>query len=191
MIQLINTDTPLLVVASNQSDIHLSPNQSKKATDGHIQLIQQLNSLLLSTSPTFSNVLSTLITYNQTLLPYNAFDYVIENQRGMKMFGIPLFSNNSLLPIDPKRYQLVSGKSLSLSENKLENFLLPDLGWRWSWDVWYILMYNDVDDEGWVYSHFFFNKGLSSGMWKGKYYFGNFVRRRIWMRMRTRTNVAS
>lgn len=110
------------------------------------------------------------------------YDIIIENQRGMKFFGIPLFSKNSLLPFDPSNYQLINGKNLKLINNSINNYPLPDLNWVWHWKTWYILMINDVDDQGWIYSRFYFN----SHHWKGKYYFGNFIRRRIWVRLRTR-----
>lgn len=112
------------------------------------------------------------------------FDFLVENQRGMKFFGIPLFSNRSLIPmVDPSTYQLLKGNGVTLSYNNMKNYPLPDLGWEWSWDEWYVLMANDVDDQGWIYSSIIFN----SNHWKGKYRFGNFVRRRVWMRMRNRT----
>lgn len=108
-------------------------------------------------------------------------DIVIENQRGMKIFGIPLFSNNSLLPIlDPSNFQLLNGGNIKLCYGNLINYPLPDIDWEWAWPKWYVLMLDDVDDEGWIYSKMFF----SNHHWKGKYYPGNFVRRRIWIRMR-------
>lgn len=110
-------------------------------------------------------------------------ELIIENQRGLKFFGIPLFSNNILLPIvDPSSFQLLNGENLKLIDNKLDNLPLPDLNWQWDWNDWYVLMLDDVDDQGWIYSKIFFN----SHHWKGKYYFGNFIRRRVWMRLRRR-----
>lgn len=110
-------------------------------------------------------------------------EMVIENQRGMQFFGIPLFSKNSLIPIiDPSNYQLLTGGNLKLIDNNLINFPLPDINWEWFWGSWYVLMLNDVDDQGWAYSKIFFG----NHHWKGKYYFGNCVRRRIWIRVRRR-----
>lgn len=110
------------------------------------------------------------------------YDFVVENQRGMKMFGIPLFLNKALIPVfDPATFQLANGKNLSINYDKIDNFHLPDLDWVWAWPKWYVLMLNDVDDQGWLYL------GISFRLrhhWKGKYYFGNFVRRRIWVRLR-------
>lgn len=110
------------------------------------------------------------------------FDFIVENQRGTKLFGIPLFSNNILIPyLDPSHYQLLNGNDILLDYNNINNYPLPDLNWKWCWDSWYVLMIDDVDDQGWVYLHILFRR---NGSWKGKYYFGNFVRKRIWMKMR-------
>lgn len=111
------------------------------------------------------------------------FELVIENQRGFKMFGIPFFSSNGLLPlVDPSSFQLINGQNLMLIDHSLDNLPLPDLYWEWEWDKWYVLMLDDVDDQGWIYSKILFK----SRHWKGKYYFGNFIRRRVWMRLRKR-----
>lgn len=111
------------------------------------------------------------------------YDLLIENQRGVTLFGIPLFLKNGLLPIlDPSNFQLINGQNYKLINDLLINYPLPDLNWSWYWDNWYILMLNDVDDQGWIYSKIDFQ----SKHWKGKYYFGNFVRRRIWVRLRRR-----
>lgn len=110
------------------------------------------------------------------------FDFIVENQRGTKLFGIPLFSNNILIPyLDPSHYQLLNGNDILLNYNNINNYPLPDLNWKWCWESWYVLMIDDVDDQGWVYLHMLFRR---NGSWKGKYYFGNFVRKRIWMKMR-------
>ncbi|ODV76818.1 sporulation-specific protein 73, partial [Suhomyces tanzawaensis NRRL Y-17324] len=157
----------------------------------YVHLIQRLNLQLIAqhhAQNKHSHVFEVLTSFNASVLHLDIqFDFVIENQRGMKFFGIPLFSNKTLLPLlDPPNYQLLHMKPIVLSENSIVNYPLPDLDWKWTWDSWYILMYNDVDDQGWVYSNIVFNKTLSDSTWKGKYYTGNFVRRRIWVRMRER-----
>lgn len=117
-----------------------------------------------------------------------AFDLIIENQRGLKLFGIPLFSRNSLLPlIDPPLFQRLDGTTVSLPLDKIENYPLPDFGWDWGWLQWYVMMLNDVDELGWVYLLLFLRLQLQ---WHGKYYFGDFVRRRLWVRMRQREKEA-
>ena len=107
----------------------------------------------------------------------------------MKFFGIPLFSNRALIPwFDPPTFQLMSGKEvLSARELLMEavnnilanNYPLPDIDWEWAWDTWYVAMLYDVDEEGWIYLYLTF----SSKYWKGRYYFGNLVRRRSWARL--------
>lgn len=160
----------------------------------YVDLINQLNTQLIelyhSHGQKFSYIAKVLASFNNDIVNEGIqFEYILENQRGMQLFGIPLFSNRSLLPlIDPPTYQTIHEKPLYLSENTMNNYPLPDLGWRWDWDTWYVLMYNDVDDLGWIYSNIVFNRHLSDGRWKGKYYFGNFIRRRIWIRMRCKKN---
>lgn len=113
-----------------------------------------------------------------------AFQFIVENQRGMKFFGIPCFNKKSLIPlIDPPQYTRVDGSRVTVSEDRIENYPLPDLGWRWGWDLWYVSMLNDVDEQGWLYLSIIFRKGLH---WHGKYSIGNFIRRRLWVRLRIR-----
>ncbi|QWW24009.1 hypothetical protein CA7LBN_002843 [Candidozyma auris] len=113
-----------------------------------------------------------------------AFQFIVENQRGMKFFGIPCFNKKSLIPVlDPPQYTRIDGSRVTLSDEHIENYPLPDLGWKWGWDSWYVLMLNDVDEQGWMYSSIVFRK---RSHWHGKYYFGNFVRRRLWVRLRVR-----
>ncbi|RCK56447.1 hypothetical protein Cantr_04871, partial [Candida viswanathii] len=51
--------------------------------------------------------------------PYQ-FDFIVENERGLKMFGIPLYSHRSLLPIiDPSNYQNINGQTLDQSLSKI------------------------------------------------------------------------
>lgn len=114
-----------------------------------------------------------------------AFDVIVENQRGMKLFGIPLFSGKSLFPlVDPSLFERVEGTKVLLNHDSISNYPLPDLDWVWVWDLWHVLMANDVDELGWVYLIKFLSWLLH---WHGKYYFGDFVRRRLWVRLRKRT----
>jgi len=140
----------------------------------------ELRDLLQHANVKTGRLLKALDSYEYRSDDYR-FDFIIENQRGTKFFGIPLFSNKTLLPfIDPPTYQRLDGRTISLTYNNISNFPLPDMDWEWSWDKWYLLMVNDVDAQGWLYSLMIFN----STHWKGKYRFGNFIRRRIWVRMR-------
>lgn len=118
----------------------------------------------------------------------HAFEVIIENQRGIKFLGIPLFSGKSLLPlIDPPMYQRLDGRKILLPHESMENYPLPDIDWVWSWSLWYVLMSNDVDELGWVYLVFW----KPSSRWHGKYCVGDFVRRRLWVRRRHRKQVES
>lgn len=106
---------------------------------------------------------------------------LVENQRGLKFFGVPFFSGKSLLPLlDPPLYLRLNGKRVRLPYDSLENSVLPDFDWSWSWSLWYVLMMHDVDELGWVYL------GVWGKWWHGKYRFGDCVRRRVWVRMRHR-----
>ncbi|KAK6461994.1 hypothetical protein DFJ63DRAFT_206959 [Scheffersomyces coipomensis] len=162
----------------------------------HLQLIDQLRYEVTKhchNDKNFSNTLNVLNHFNSKLPNKNyQFDFIIENQRGLKLFGIPLFSKNSLIPIiDPSNFQLLNGKTLLLTYNQLQYYNLPDFNWSWCWDKWYILMYHDVDDQGWIYSNFFFSNSISDKSWKGKYYHGNFIRRRIWIKLRKKVDNGS
>ncbi|KAG7191961.1 uncharacterized protein KQ657_002567 [Scheffersomyces spartinae] len=109
-------------------------------------------------------------------------ELVVENQRGMKVLGIPLYSGKTLIPkMDPTNFQQLSGDNLYLLGD-LSQFPLSDFGWEWTWPEWYVLMASDVDEEGWVYSRLFF----ASKHWKGKHYMGHFIRRRVWIRLRNK-----
>ncbi|ODV83715.1 hypothetical protein CANARDRAFT_29705 [[Candida] arabinofermentans NRRL YB-2248] len=108
------------------------------------------------------------------------YEVILENQRGATAFGIPLFSKKSLLfPLDPPTYQTLKGSDVNI----LNLYPLPGRNWAWAWDSWHVLMINDVDEEGWMYS----NVRFGSRKWKGVAKFGNFVRRRVWVRLRVKT----
>ncbi|RLV91260.1 Sporulation-specific protein 73 [Spathaspora sp. JA1] len=156
-----------------------------------VKLIQKLNDLIQKsiTSSSLSHDLSIFQQFNQIIsktTPYQ-FDFIIENERGIKIFGIPLYSQKSLLPIiDPKQFQSINKTNLNIPLSNIDNYPLPDYNqWKWNWDQWYLFMYKDVDPHGWMYSTALFQ---SDRRWRGKYYFGNSVRRRIWIRMRQRIN---
>ncbi|TKA71531.1 hypothetical protein B0A49_06003 [Cryomyces minteri] len=107
-------------------------------------------------------------------------DILYENQRGSFFFGIPLFSQNSLLNFDPKPWLNVHWKP---SPVDITNAQVPDPSWEWAWKSWYVDMSHDVDEEGWEYS-FSFQKGFS---WHGTHpWFHSFVRRRRWLRKRVK-----
>ncbi len=107
-------------------------------------------------------------------------DVLYENQRGYFLFGIPLFSQKSLLNLDPSPW--VTGE-FKASAVDITNAQVPDPSWEWAWRSWYVDMSLDVDEEGWQYS-FSFKSGFS---WHGTHpWFHSFVRRRRWLRKRVR-----
>ncbi|RPB02479.1 hypothetical protein L873DRAFT_1732690 [Choiromyces venosus 120613-1] len=107
-------------------------------------------------------------------------DVLYENQRGISICGIPLFSSKGLLNLDPASWQngLFHDSAVSIV-----NAQLPDPSWAWAWKTWYVDMTQDVDEEGWTYS-FSFNPAFS---WHGNHvWFHSFVRRRRWLRKRVK-----
>lgn len=109
----------------------------------------------------------------------DGYEFIVENQRGSMFFGISLFTKNSLMhPLDPPHLQTLQGDEVKTSEL----YPLPGLDWEWSWSQWHVLMFGDVDYEGWAYGKIRFQ----SKHWKGVYSVDCFVRRRIWVRKRAR-----
>ncbi|RPB17142.1 hypothetical protein P167DRAFT_569624, partial [Morchella conica CCBAS932] len=105
-------------------------------------------------------------------------DILYENQRGMFVCGIPLFSAKGLLNFDPGPWQ---NKHHHDSAVSIVNAQVPDPSWAWAWKTWYVDMTTDVDEEGWTYS-FSFSPAFS---WHGTHiWFHSFVRRRRWLRKR-------
>jgi hypothetical protein len=112
--------------------------------------------------------------------PDSHVDILYENQRGFFLFGIPHFSSNSLLNFDPTSWQ---DTRFHPSAVDITNAQVPDPSWEWSWRTWYVDMSHDVDEEGWEYSFWFGKKRA----WHGTHpWFHSFVRRRRWLRLRTR-----
>lgn len=106
-------------------------------------------------------------------------DILYENQRGWFLFGIPLYSHGSLLNFDPSAWVT---RDLNDSPVNITNAQLPDPSWEWVWHTWYVDMSGDVDEQGWRYSWSF-----SSTAWHGTHpWFHSFVRRRRWVRMRSK-----
>jgi len=107
-------------------------------------------------------------------------DVLYENQRGFFLCGIPLFSSNSLLNLDPSPWQT---RDFKYSPVSILDKQTPDPSWEWAWKTWYVDMTIDVDDQGWMYS-FSFNNYFS---WHGTHvWFHSFVRRRRWLRKRVK-----
>ncbi|CAI5757753.1 unnamed protein product [Candida verbasci] len=156
-----------------------------------VKLIQQLTKLCSTgdnNDNTFNQTLNCFQSFNKQIETTSIqFDFLIENQRGFKFFGIPIFTEKSLLPIiDPINYQNINGKPVNISLSNIDNYPLPDFQWKWSWNKWYVFMFKDVDPNGWLYNSLVFQ---DDRRWKGKYYLGNTIRRRIWIKQREREHV--
>lgn len=110
----------------------------------------------------------------------SAVDVLYENQRGWFFFGIPMFSEKSLLNFDPPAWMTRNNEE---SPVNVTNAQLPDPSWEWAWKTWYVDMSCDVDEEGWQYSFSF----ASNFSWHGTHpWFHSFVRRRRWLRKRVK-----
>jgi hypothetical protein len=112
--------------------------------------------------------------------PESHIDILYENQRGFFLAGIPRFSSNSLLNFDPTAW--IDSRYRPSAVN-ITNAQVPDPSWEWAWRCWYVDMSGDVDEEGWEYS-FWFGKRCA---WHGTHpWFHSFVRRRRWLRKRSK-----
>lgn len=106
-------------------------------------------------------------------------DILYENQRGWFVFGVPRYSHSSLLNFDPSPWMTQDRRA---SPVDITNAQLPDPSWEWTWKTWYVDMSGDTDEQGWQYSFSF-----SSSSWHGTQpWFHSFVRRRRWVRLRTK-----
>ncbi|CAF9932517.1 MAG: hypothetical protein GOMPHAMPRED_006597 [Gomphillus americanus] len=107
-------------------------------------------------------------------------DILYENQRGLFIFGYPLYSSKSLLNFDPGAW---TDTQFQDSAVDIRNAQVPDPTWMWSWKRWYVDMSGDVDEQGWEYS-LTFGKTFS---WHGTHpWFHSAVRRRRWLRKRVK-----
>lgn len=111
-------------------------------------------------------------------------DSLVENERGITLFGIPMFSSSLLMPhLDPTHWQIINVEDMKL-KNIGEHSLLsrgelyPLAKSAHVGEKWFVLMdfgdTVDMDDQGWLYSWSF-----DSSRWKSKH---GFVRRRIWVK---------
>ncbi|KAL4873383.1 hypothetical protein BDV12DRAFT_182223 [Aspergillus spectabilis] len=111
------------------------------------------------------------------LKPNTELDILYENQRGWFFFGIPLYSDRSLLNLDPAPWLNAVRKRSFVN---ITNAQVPDPSWEWAWKTWYVDMSGDVDEQGWQYSFSF-----GSSPWHGTHpFWHSFVRQRRWVRLR-------
>ncbi|OXV07208.1 hypothetical protein Egran_05023 [Elaphomyces granulatus] len=110
----------------------------------------------------------------------NALDVLYENQRGWSLFGVPLYSHQSLMQFDPPAWVT---RDFRESPVDVRNAQTPDPSWTWAWKCWYVDMSSDVDEDGWQYSFSFHSRFA----WHGSHpWFHSFVRRRRWLRLRVK-----
>lgn len=136
---------------------------------------------------TLSTTNETVQSNNLTQAPTTAdepkilseLDILYENQRGWFFFGIPLYSHSSLLNFDPSAWMTHDKRPSAVN---ITNAQVPDPSWEWAWRTWYVDMSGDVDEQGWQYAFSF-----ASSQWRGTHpWFHSFVRRRRWVRLRTK-----
>lgn len=109
----------------------------------------------------------------------SVIDVLYENQRGLFLCGIPLFSSKALGNLDPAPWTNVAQKT---SATDITNAQVPDPSWEWAWKDWSINHEEGMDEDGWEYS-FAFAKQFS---WHGPQWWNSFVRRRAWIRKRVK-----
>lgn len=158
----------------NAKKMMLSDNELNKMNKLMIQLRQQ--EMNKSTS---------------TLKRQFSYDLLIENERGLILFGYPLFNKNLLISnFDPPPFTNIFNEKVNISHSGTSTGsitynmnLIPIVNgsnWSWSWDKWHILMLNDdIDDQGWLYSGVSFHSRVN---WRGRYRIGDNVRKRYWIR---------
>lgn len=137
-------------------------------------------SRVLTTTETLQSTgLAQQATNSDDTKPRSELDILYENQRGWFLFGLPLYSHSSLLNFDPSAWMTQDRRA---SPVNITNAQLPDPSWEWAWRTWYVDMSGDVDEQGWQYSFSF-----ASSQWHGTHpWFHSFVRRRRWVRLRTK-----
>lgn len=110
----------------------------------------------------------------------SVIDVLYQNERGWFFFGLPMYSEKSLLNLDPPAWMT---SDYDESPVDITNAQVPDPSWEWAWKSWYVDMSHDVDEEGWQYSFSF----ASRFSWHGTHpWCHSFVRRRRWLRKRVR-----
>ncbi|KAM3069434.1 hypothetical protein ACMFMG_005541 [Clarireedia jacksonii] len=106
-------------------------------------------------------------------------DVLYENQRGVILCGLYLFSSAALGNLDPSPWTNIANKT---SATNITNAQVPDPSWEWAWPEWRINRDEGVDEDGWDYS-FAFSRKFS---WHKPRWYNSFVRRRVWIRKRVK-----
>lgn len=172
--------------------------------DDHINRIYESSAIIKTLIPDFNMFLNSIKTIINNYVLLNeaeneiSFEILIENERGMKMFGIQIFSSNFLIPkVDPTtKFCNINGYSIN---NDLKLFSIDELNeetdtglWKWCWQQWFVLCFNgDInvtgqraiycDYEGWFYS-----KNFTMTNWYGEFSLFRFLfcRRRLLIRLK-------
>lgn len=113
--------------------------------------------------------------------PESAIDILWENERGCFVCGTALFSGAALGNLDPSPW---TNQYKKTSPTNIRTAQVPDPTWEWAWPEWRINREEGVlmDEFGWEYS-FMFHRKFS---WHGPKWWNSFVRRRAWIRKRTK-----
>lgn len=113
--------------------------------------------------------------------PETAIDILYENQRGLFLCGVGLFSSKALGNLDPPAWTNFAHHA---SPTDITTAQVPDPSWEWAWPEWRINHDEGDDEGGWEYS-FMFARKFS---WHGPKWYSSFVRRRAWIRKRVKKN---
>ncbi|EPE04966.1 meiotically up-regulated 65 protein [Ophiostoma piceae UAMH 11346] len=172
----VHDATPIHEYPTGGSAHGEQPEQSSRRKKG---LSVEVTHLPISQQPTRQSMLSVRRE------PEAAIDVLYENERGLFLCGIPLFSRQALGNLDPSPWtNSVHGSS----PTDITTAQVPDPTWEWAWPEWRVNHDDGVDEDGWQYS-FMFAKCFA---WHGPSWYRSFVRRRAWIRKRVkRTSAAS
>lgn len=111
--------------------------------------------------------------------PETFIDILYENQRGLFLCGVGLFSSKALGNLDPPAWTNIAHHA---SPTDITTAQVPDPSWEWAWPEWRVNHDEGDDEGGWEYS-FMFARKFS---WHGPKWYSSFVRRRAWIRKRVK-----
>ncbi|KAF8310253.1 hypothetical protein DL93DRAFT_2084624 [Clavulina sp. PMI_390] len=114
---------------------------------------------------------------------------MVENQRGVTLFGLNRYSSTSLLPNDPPPFtippEFAYDKDSSLTTHTLDDYQLPDASWVWVSRHWLVQMSgNGGSVDGFEYNWWFKKSGWRPA--PGTLSTAGWVRRRQWVRLMMR-----
>lgn len=160
----------------------------------YIELIGRLNKelLLKKSNLQFSEILIILSSFNKSneiiskKKKYH-FDFMIESQLGVKIFGMQFFFDNSFSSIiNILKHENINQSKINDSifyDNKKQKNIMQNFSWKWSWNSWYVLMITGVDDSGWFYLNIS-NRFINYNIYKKKRLFKKIIRKRVWVKLK-------